>query len=136
MYKSNNKKPFWVCVLIALILFSSLSFVSCDITSSKPSFYIHYKIQNLAGLEDTSFGQGLTFENTFSVSGTIELKNYKSDLIVLTAKAMEDNNNAYIPIFTTINYYGNGIYDFTMSSFYKNGITWVTKIVDIEVKES
>ena len=31
---------------------------------------------------------------------------------------------------------GNGIYDFSMSSFYKNGVQWVTRIDDLIVAEA
>lgn len=131
----KKKKIGLIKLLFCMILCAMTLVCVMGCTSNAPSYHIKYKITNMAGIEDTSSGQGLTFENTFEVSGTIEIQNYDTDLIVVTAKAC-GNKGSYIPIFTTININGDGIYSFTMSSYYRNGVDWVTKIFDIEVKEA
>ena len=135
----NGGKSKLKIVIVVLIIFAVMGvgfFVLSKLKTDESKFSIDYRIQNLAGIEDASYGQGLDYQNTFKVFGTIKLENYKSKKIIIRAKAKGEYNNFYVPIFTVLDYTGNGIYDFSMSSFYKNGVQWVTRIDDLIVAEA
>lgn len=128
----KNKKVIIVGIII-IILFFSLLFIINHCFEKK--WHIKYNITNFAGIEDSSSGLGLSYENTFKVSGTIELKNYKTDMIAITADAI-DKYGRSVHIFTAIKINGNGLYNFEMTSFYRNGVELIVDIINIKVKEA
>ena len=125
MCKRRNIKKI-VSIILILFCFGLL----CGCSLGKPKFEMNYKIGN-----NTSVGyiSGVAY-STFSVEGTVTIKNYKTDLIVITADAYGSSGD-FIHIFTTVNINGDGVYSFKMESFYKNGVDWVTDITNIKVKE-
>ena len=76
----NSGKSKLKIVIVVFIIFVVMGvgfFVLSKLKTDESKFSIDYRIQNLAGIEDASYGQGLDYQNTFKVFGTIKLENYK-----------------------------------------------------------
>ena len=107
MCKRRNIKKIVSSILI-LFCFGLL----CGCSLGKPKFEMNYKIGNNTGV---GYISGVAY-STFSVEGTVTIKNYKTDLIVITADAYGSSGD-FIHIFTTVNINGDGVYSFKMESF-------------------
>lgn len=118
----KNKKiaiPLMIFLILGMVLFSELT---------KEKWEMNYQITNYAKLEGENNPQWV-----FIVSGNITLKNFNSDIVIITADAVDEIGNS-INIFTWFDFNGNGTYSFTMESYYKANFD-IVYITNIEVKQ-
>ena len=119
----------FIVICLIMLLVNSLMLFGCQ----KEKWDMKYSIINYAGMQDTS-GGGLSYAQTFAVKGTVELENYTSSKVIITADAV-DTYDRKTRIFTVIDYKGNGTYDFYMDSFYRYDAK-IVKITNISVKNA
>ena len=108
-----------IFLILGMVLFSELT---------KEKWEMNYQITNYAKLEGENNPQWV-----FIVSGNITLKNFNSDIVIITADAVDEIGNS-INIFTWFDFNGNGTYSFTMESYYKANFD-IVYITNIEVKQ-
>lgn len=130
-----GKKSIITSIIVIILLICSVFLYN----QIKPTCSIRYSIINQAGLQDVSYGAGMSYEQTFKVKGKITLKNFGTCKIIITADAIGQTYNigynGKIRIFTYMNIEGDGTYDFVMDSFYKNGVIKVDSIENVGVKK-
>ena len=117
--------------LVSILCVMTIVFSGCDIFGNRPEYIIDYSIINYAYTEATYNG----IESVFEIRGQITLKNFKCKRIIITAKAV-DNLGTRINVFSTNDIFvnGDGIYEFVMPSYYRNGER-IIGAENFEVKE-
>lgn len=122
-------------IKMAMGIILSLCFIFSLVACGKEKWDMTYTIVNYAGFQDPTGGDGLLYsEQTFAVKGQVKLENFDSSLVIITADAVDQFGNI-TPIFTTIDYYGDGTYYFYMDSYYRYDAR-IVKIINITVKDA